>query len=208
MLLQSLLLSLLTLRSEAKVFDLTLTQDAGYAVQPTVVEKDVLIIGGGSSGTYAAFKLLDANKTVLVVEKEDIMGGHVNTYVDPSTGVAVDYGVVVYHNNDLVKNYFARLNVSYVNFNVESFQPKVSKEVDFNTGEIVTDYVAQNPEQALIGYYGQVSKYPYVEQGFDLEYPVPEDLLLPFGAFAEKYNLTGMEQFLYSFAQGLANVME
>ncbi len=59
-----------------------------------IIEKNVLIIGAGSSGTYAATELLDAGKSVLVVEKEVITGGNTNTYRDAS-GAAVDYRVVI-----------------------------------------------------------------------------------------------------------------
>lgn len=41
----------------------------------------VAIIGGGSTGTYAAVRLReDFNKTVLVIEQSSVLGGRVNTY--------------------------------------------------------------------------------------------------------------------------------
>ncbi len=59
-----------------------------------IITRDVCVIGGGSSGTYAAIRLRDMGKSVVVVEREAVMGGHTNTYVVPGTGQTVDYGVV------------------------------------------------------------------------------------------------------------------
>ena len=49
------------------------------ALSPEGVEADVVIIGGGSSGTYAAVRLHDLGKSVIVVEQDDVLGGHTNT---------------------------------------------------------------------------------------------------------------------------------
>lgn len=58
--------------------------------------RDVVVIGGGSSGTYTAVRLGDYNKTVAIVEKKDFLGGHAETYVDPNTGYTIDIGVIVF----------------------------------------------------------------------------------------------------------------
>lgn len=39
------------------------------------IESDVAIIGGGSSGTYAAVRLQQMGKTVTVIEKQGQLGG-------------------------------------------------------------------------------------------------------------------------------------
>lgn len=174
-----------------------------------IIHKDVLIIGGGSTGTYAAIKLLDANRTAIVVEKDALTGGHTQTYLDPVTGAHVDYGVVVFHNNDFVKKYFARFNIPLVLVNMATANTtEVARQVDFNTGKIVTNFVAQDPIPSATGYFMQLLQYPYVEKGFDLVYPVPSDLLLPLKDFLKKYSLEGMSQLVVSFAQGLGNVLE
>lgn len=163
-----------------------------------------MIIGGGSSGTYAAVKVLDSNKTVMVIEKEAITGGHTNTYTDPATGSIVDYGVVVFHNNNLTRNYFARFNISLV---IASLASSASEPIDFRTGKQLTNYTEVDPTAALQGSFEQLQKYPYLETGFNLTYPVPEDLL-PFGDFLEKYSLGNAAQFICQFAQGLGNVLD
>ena len=45
-----------------------------------IIERDVAIIGGGSAGTYSAIRLRDLNETVVVIEREAILGGHTDTY--------------------------------------------------------------------------------------------------------------------------------
>lgn len=59
-----------------------------------VINRDVCIIGGGSSGTYTAVRLTDLGQSVVVVEKEDVLGGHTNTFVDPINNATVDYGEI------------------------------------------------------------------------------------------------------------------
>ena len=66
-----------------------------------VITREVAVIGGGSTGTYAAVNLQDLGKTVVVVEKEAILGGHTNTYINPETGTSVDYGVQTFWNSEL-----------------------------------------------------------------------------------------------------------
>ena len=72
------------------------SDDVWRSRKPEVIERDVCIIGGGSSGTYSAIRLQQMNKTFVLIEKENRLGGHVNTYVDPVTNQTLDYGVVVW----------------------------------------------------------------------------------------------------------------
>lgn len=59
------------------------------------IARDVCIVGGGSSGTYAAVRLSDMGETVVVIEQKDRLGGHTETYTDPTTGFKYDIGVQV-----------------------------------------------------------------------------------------------------------------
>lgn len=79
-----------------------------------IITKNISIIGGGSSGTYSAIRLRDSGTSVVVVEATDRLGGHTQTYIDPVTGIPIDYGVEIFHPFDVVYNYFARLNVTPV----------------------------------------------------------------------------------------------
>lgn len=174
----------------------------------SIITRDVCIIGGGSTGTYSAIRLSDSGKSVVVVEANDRLGGHTNTYTDPSTNETVDYGVIVFHNLDIVKKYFARFDIPLITYSFAAAPGQVNEYVDFTTGKVVAGYAPANSSAALAGYAAQLEKYPYVEAGFDLPDPVPADLLLPFGDFVKKYNLQSLVGFLFAFAQGLGNFLE
>lgn len=75
-----------------------LFDDQSYA-PGDIITRDVAIIGGGSSGTYSAINLRALGKSVVVVEKTPRMGGPASTYVDPQTGVPVNYGVQAFYNS-------------------------------------------------------------------------------------------------------------
>ena len=64
-----------------------------------VIARDVAIIGGGATGTYGAINLREAGKSVVVVERNGRLGGHTETYIDPITGTAADYGVQAFWNS-------------------------------------------------------------------------------------------------------------
>lgn len=89
-------------------------QKRNYDYKPKdIITRDVCIIGGGSTGTYSATRLHDMGKSVVVVEKKDVLGGHTNTYIDPVTHIPIDYGVIDFHNLSIVTNYFTRLGVPW-----------------------------------------------------------------------------------------------
>ena len=178
------------------------------AIDPTAfpasstITRDVCIIGGGSSGTYGAIRLSDSGKSVVVVEAQNVLGGHTNTYTDPGTNDTVDYGVQIFHNLDSVRAYFARFDIPLQTAVLDS-PGTVTEYVDFRTGEVVPGFTAPDPSAAFAAYGAQVAKYPYLETGFDLPDPLPADLLLPFGEFVEKYNLAALVPTLFRFIQGI-----
>jgi hypothetical protein len=65
-----------------------------------VITRDVAVIGGGSTGTYAAVNLQNLGKSIVLVEKENVLGGHTNTYRDPATGITVDYGLQAFWDSE------------------------------------------------------------------------------------------------------------
>ncbi|KAL9110683.1 MAG: hypothetical protein Q9227_004860 [Pyrenula ochraceoflavens] len=149
-----------------------------------VISRDIVIVGGGASGSYAAINARDMGKSVVVVERTGRMGGNARTYTDPSTGGHVDYGVQVYHNDEISRNFFSRLNTPVVQSSFPLAPPVID---DFSTG-----LLESNVTIADLGddYLRELAKYPYVEDGFFLPDPVPQDLLLSTAAYIEKYNLT------------------
>ncbi|KKY24086.1 putative amine flavin-containing superfamily [Diplodia seriata] len=170
-----------------------------------IITRDVAIIGGGSTGTFAAIKLRDENRTVSVIEQKGRLGGHTETYTDPTTGTPIDYGVVVLHDLDIVHEYFNRLSVPLSKVPLSS--GGLTDYFDFTTGTR-SNYTPPDPSSALEAYTAQLAKYPYLEEGFDLPENIPEDLLLPFGTFTRKYNLDNVVMTAYQIAQGYGDFLQ
>ncbi|WEW58961.1 hypothetical protein PRK78_004429 [Emydomyces testavorans] len=169
-----------------------------------VTTTDVCIIGGGSTGTYAAIKLKDEGKKVVVVERNDHLGGHMGTlYVDDKP---IDYGVQGFFNTHTTIKYLHRLNVPY-----EPLFPATldNQYVDFRTGKKVPfDGNAINTTAALLLYSAVISKFPWIADGsYSLPNPVPDELLMPFGQFVERYKLQGALPVTWTFAHGVGNML-
>ncbi|KAL8781984.1 MAG: hypothetical protein Q9213_005749 [Squamulea squamosa] len=178
-------------------------RDTDITPQNTI-NVDVCVIGGGAAGTYAAIKSKDLNKTVAVVEQQGRLGGHTKTYIDPVSKKPIELGVAEYEDIPPVREWFARFQIPLYSYNFTI--PGVSTEyVDFQTGQTAT------PKQGdLLGawdaFQKQVAKYPYLDQSLDsVPFPVPADLLLPFGQFIKKYRLEDAVPYLSLYGQGWGN---
>ena len=169
-----------------------------------IITRDVCIIGGGASGTYGAIQLHDQGKSVIIVEQKSVLGGQTATYTDPASGNRTEMGVVAWYNNDIVNKFFARLAVPLKTVQIAraGFTTLTSIPVDFRTGDRVTNLYSGNFAEGFKNYAEQLAKYPYLEDGFDIPYPIPSDLLLPFGEFVEKYNIGGAMPLLVIFGNG------
>ena len=171
-----------------------------------IIVRDVCVVGGGSGGTYAATRLRQLGQSVIVIEKEALMGGNTNTYVVPSSGLTIDYGVVVFHNISVVRDYFAHYNIALA---PAVFAASNSTNyVDFRTGNGVDGYVPPDPTAALGAWVDQLIKYPFLATGINLPEPVPADLLLPFRDFVQKYDLGAMVQIISTLGQGYADLID
>jgi monoamine oxidase len=53
---------------------------------------DVVVVGGGVAGLAAAGRLIDAGRSVLLLEARSRLGGRVHTITDPPTGHAIELG--------------------------------------------------------------------------------------------------------------------
>lgn len=167
-----------------------------------VIERDVVIVGGGAGGTYTAIKLRDAGKTVLLIERQGRLGGHTETYVDPASGQPINLGVQSYEKTGAVEKFFARLGVPLTLVRGPP-APSSTINVDFKTGEKVTPPPTNpaNTQSALAAYAKVLAQYPYLSKGYETPNPVPADLLLPFGEFAKKYNVEGVTPLAGGLAQ-------
>lgn len=170
-----------------------------------VIERDVVVLGGGSSGTYTAVRLRDLGRSVLVVEAKDRLGGHTETFHDPATGATTDIGVIVWHDMPLVRDYFARFDVPLVPYADPGDGDQ--KLADFRTGRVLPGYEIPAPV-ALVAYRDLLSsRYPYLDAGFELPDPVPAELLAPWGDFVAANGLESITQLVYRFGQGLGDLM-
>lgn len=173
------------------------SEDAGR-----IIERDVVVVGGGSSGTYTAVRLRDLGKSVVVVERKNRLGGHCETYRDPATGLTTDIGVIDFHDLPIVRDYFGRFGVELVNASAQS--TGTMTYADFRTGRTVAGYTPPVPT-ALGTYYGILQRYPYLATGWDLPDPVPAELLQPFGDFVAANDLGSIVQLAFEYGQGFFN---
>ncbi|KAI9785128.1 MAG: hypothetical protein M1839_000766 [Geoglossum umbratile] len=207
------------MRSSLKILALaylgfaTALPEPGYSIREQdykkedVITRDVCVVGGGSGGAYTATRLRQLGQSVVVVEKASLMGGMTNTYTVPGSGLKIDYGVVVFHNISIVQDYFNHYRIPLVGVDLNAGGTVYN--VDFTTGKEVA---GPPPDPtvaiaALAAYVVQLEKYPYLDTGYNLPDPVPEDLLIPFKDFVKKYNLAPMAPFS-QVGGGYADIIE
>ncbi|GFF79085.1 uncharacterized protein R656 [Aspergillus udagawae] len=157
------------------------------------------IAHSGSSAGHDFCKLKTPVPSVVVVEREPLLGGHTNTYYDPVSGQYIDYGVLIWQDIPEARDFLAHFNISTTTVR---FGNSDSARVDLRTGQNVPPPQG-NVTDAMMRYAQQLLKYPYLEEGWDLPDPVPEDLLLPFGEFVKKYDLAPAVETLTLYVQGL-----
>lgn len=162
-----------------------------------IIERDVAIIGGGSSGTYGAVRLRDHGQSVVLIEKNNVLGGHCEGYTIPDTGQLLDYGVENFQNTSTVQSFFGKFNMDLIPYASDA---KRRQYVDFSTGTVYSNYSMTPPD--FEAYVDELERFPYLAQGWDLPEPVPEELLIPFGQFIKKHSLRDIAHILASFAVG------
>jgi hypothetical protein len=138
---------------------------------------------------------------VVLVEKEAVLGGHINTYTDDRTGVTVDYGVQAFWNSSTTWGNFKLLGISGEAY---SITPLTNAFYGFATGTSLMVPASTNFTVCA----EQFDKYAYLAYSWDLPSPVPDDLLLPFQSFITKYNLASVAFNVYFYSQGLTNFLQ
>jgi hypothetical protein len=167
-----------------------------------IIYKDVAVIGGGASGSYAAYVLReDFNKSVAIIEKENILGGHVNSWTDPDTGIPYDHGVKTFIDSGNAKAFFNRLGIETGTMQMPTL---TTEYIDFKTGKVIA---FKYPDfgiiaEALDRFRILAEEYEPLIQGpgyFAFPEPenIPEELLIPFGEFVTKHNLENAMPFVY-----------
>ena len=102
-------------------------------------------------------------------------------------------------------NFFARFGVPLSPVPLSS--PFTTDNIDFSTGHVLPG-TPSDPTQALQILAAQLQLYPYLPGGYNLPDPVPADLLLPFGDFAAKYNIQAAVPLIWTFAQGVGDLLK
>ena len=197
------------------------TWDINAGQWSEVVRRDVCIIGGGSSGVHAAVQLKDRNRTVAVVERNNRLGGHGETYRDPCTQTPVDIGVAIHQPIPAVKSFFGRFGIDLLNTSTAGWnQPgepankslpslgyrTFTSDYDFRDGAAVQ--VQQvDPIEAFSRTAEVLANYACLLHGCTDFDPVPEDLYIPFGSFIEKYGVGNVVPTWYEFSQGMGDLL-
>ncbi|KAK8073289.1 hypothetical protein PG994_004188 [Apiospora phragmitis] len=186
---------------------------AGLCSKVDNVERDVVVVGGGAAGAHAAVWLRDHGKTVALVEKQDTLGGHTSVYHDPATGTPINVGVQAWMEYKDTFDFVTRMGVS-TNGSMH-FASLTSKYIDFRTGELVDGYAAPSEDAksaALQVYLDACEKYEDMLLPGFFQFPepdqIPEDLLMPFGKFIDKYGIAAaVPQLWQSTVQGVGDFM-
>ncbi|QIX01328.1 hypothetical protein AMS68_006845 [Peltaster fructicola] len=150
------------------------------------------------------------NQSVLVIEPRDRTGGHVDTYIDPHTGSAIDVGVLYYHNISVMTDFAQYVGVPMTAESLTTSDANKTHIIDFSAGTAVPeDEIAAlgDTTAAFLKYYSILSEYPYLQSGFHLPSPVPEDLLLPWKDFIVQHDLSGLAFSIDLFNQGWKDIL-
>ena len=129
------------------------------------------------------------------MEQEGHLGGHTSTFTDPVSGEAVDYGAQNFAVNSIVADYFQHLGIQGIER--DPFFSARRQKIDIEAGKLLGDF---QKDYNMTRYINLLDRYPYLDLGFHLPNPLPEDLLLPFGGFLDKFNLGTAAERVTSFA--------
>ncbi|KAJ5933643.1 hypothetical protein N7454_005972 [Penicillium verhagenii] len=179
-----------------------------------VIERDVVVIGGGASGAYAAVRLRDDfGKSIALIEKRDILGGMVNTYTDEKTDAIYDYGVNSFLNVSTSMQFFSRFNISVTTNSTSS--TATTEYIDFNTGKLLnfTAPAILTQVDAIAKFLEVIDPWESMLRPGYWNFPepndIPADLLIPFGEFLTKYDAEDAAPLIYaSTGLGLGNMSE
>ena len=180
------------------------TDRGGFQPQ-NIITRDVLVIGGGAAGTYAAVQLKDRGKSVAVIERHDFLGGRATT-LRLDNGDYIDYGVSSWFEDDVTKAFMNRLDVDW-----EPTTPysNISERVDFTTGERVPPLDQMGLIPAALLYREALEQFEFLRDWtFTLPDPVPKILVAPFREFVEKYDLQPAVEVISGFAQQVGEILE
>lgn len=171
-----------------------------------IIVRDIAIVGGGATGTYAAIRLQDDfNKSIVVVEREKTLGGHTHTYRDPISSSTIELGVLAFHDLPVVHKYFSRFNIPLTKIIFDFSVPSV----DFQTGQPVNVPASLDvTERTFVEWNKQLMRFPSLDRGYDFDLLVSHDLSRPFRQFAQIHNLTSITSLIWTLDQGIGDLLD
>ncbi|KAI5463846.1 hypothetical protein BGZ63DRAFT_413347 [Mariannaea sp. PMI_226] len=168
------------------------------------IRRDVVVIGGGSSGAYAAVKLHRMGKSVAVIERLDAFGGHTSSYHVPGSNITIDYGVQGYGDEEIIRRHFASFDLPLDQLPLSETGFGISSYLDFRNGQILPNFTYSRD---LIGFARQSGRYPYLYWSTRLPTPVPADFTLPFKDFLEKYGIEDTAYNMFYNLEGFGDLL-
>lgn len=162
---------------------------------------DVIVVGAGPAGLFAARRLAKNGVHVTVLEKESRVGGKCFTYSDPEQPeVKAEWGATM-----ILPNYGEAIDaIQEKNIELEECLP-----VEPSSVSIIQEFQSLNWMEKisfaatfaveLARYSYAVSCYQYARNHLQ---ELPPDYELPFASFAKKYNMEKINLFLKSFVTG------
>lgn len=175
-----------------------------------VLTRDVTIVGGGMTGSYAATWLNDKGYSFVVVEKQGTLGGHTQTYMDPATGVAIEYGNVFFQDTPRVRDYMRRYNISFSQIPPINDPKHAIKYYDFKSGHEVNFQPppAQVVQDSLDRWAEMVkTNFSYLDRGYYLPDQVPDELMISFVDFFNMHSLGDMLNIAFQIGQGYGDFL-
>jgi len=178
---------------------------------------DVCVVGGGISGMFTAVQAKDAGKSVVVLERKPVLGGHCNTYTfTPPPGgdiYWVDYGVQEIFNTTRLNE----LHIGNWSFATAPFVERFASPMDITYGlattyvDMMRGVVVDPPfnqtafEIAFGTWLGLLAQYPFLTLAH-YDRPIPPELLMPFDEYARAHALEPLADLIRIFGldSGLA----
>ncbi|KAF7373844.1 hypothetical protein MSAN_00596300 [Mycena sanguinolenta] len=130
-----------------------------------------------------------------------------------NTTTTFDYGVIFYHNITVATNYFSTLGVetiiaplgnsvtTYANLNGDAKgQTSAPSSVPWANSTAAGDALTR-----YVNLYN--TQFPFLDDGFSLPDPVPEDILLSWADFMAKFDLDAASLSAYQVNEGVGNEM-
>ncbi len=179
------------------------TSETDNITSITTLVRDVLIYGGGASGSHAASRLRDMGKSVVVIEQEDRLGGAAHAYHDSVNNRSANYGVQLMQNTSTVRDLYARYDVPLVTENITAATQIPTRFADFQTGQAIQlpAYSLNETQSAFETLFGLYGNYSYLNDTYDLPREVLGDLLITVDAFIAKYQLQSLSQLFNQYLQ-------